>query len=128
MNKDNYPENMPEQFKPIRPWGYVGYFWLFAIPIVGLIFMIVFACDDSKINRRNLARGYLWNMLIGLIIGVIFSAILVFAGVAIYSTVANNVNGSSSSIDDILKEIEKSQESLNSYNFDDYKSNFEYNI
>ena len=23
MNKDNYPDNMPRQFKPIRPWGYI---------------------------------------------------------------------------------------------------------
>ncbi len=80
MNKDNYPDNGPQQFKPIRPWGYVGYMWLFAIPIVGLILMIVFACDDTQINRRNLARGYLWNMLLGFVIAIvisIFTAIIV---------------------------------------------------
>ena len=128
MNKDNYPENMPEQFKPIRPWGYVGYFWLFSIPIVGLICMIVFATDDSKINRRNLARGYLWNLLIATILMIVVSIIMISAGVAIYNAARSSVGSSTSNIDSILEELKKTEESLNSYKIDYDEGNLDYNI
>ncbi len=112
MNKDNYPDNMPTQFKPIRPWGYVGYFWLFAIPIVGLIFMIIYACDEENINRRNLARGYLWNMLIGFIIGMLISSLML---VTMGTLLFNN----SQSI------VKESTRTLNSYKATAYNSIYE---
>lgn len=110
MNKDNYPENMPEEFKPIRPWGYVGYFWLFAIPIVGLIFMIIYAVDDTKINRRNLARGFLWNMLIGLVLGIILSFIIGAVVASMAAAIASHaLDTSTSSLDSLLEEMQKNE-------------------
>ncbi len=86
MNKDNYPEEMPAKFKPIRPWGYVGYIFLYSIPIVGLVFMIMYALSDENINRRNFARCYLWVILISFIIlFLVFTCLFSILGVVALS-------------------------------------------
>jgi len=57
-------------YAPISGLGYIGYFILFAIPIVGQILCIAFAFSKSgNVNRRNLARA----MFVMLIIGVILA-------------------------------------------------------
>ena len=74
MNK--YGFDGSEQFRPLTPWGYVGYSVLFSIPIIGVILLIVFSFSDSNINRRSYARSFFcW-----LIIGIIISVILVVTG------------------------------------------------
>lgn len=57
-----------DQFRPISAWGYVGYSILFAIPLIGLIFWLVFIFSDKNINRRSFARSYLCGWLIASII------------------------------------------------------------
>ncbi len=71
MSKFNY--DGPRQFKPISPWGYIGYSILFAIPIIGLIFLIVFALSDRNINRRSYARSFFCWVLVGIIIGILLA-------------------------------------------------------
>jgi hypothetical protein len=66
----------PEQFRPLSPWAYVGYSILFAIPLIGLILLIVFSCSSDNINRRNYARSF-WCFLI---LGAIIAAVVYFAG------------------------------------------------
>lgn len=58
----------PEMYRPVSPWGYFGYTLLFSIPLIGFIFMLVFAFDDSNINRRNFARSYFCVLAILLIL------------------------------------------------------------
>ncbi len=60
--------------KFIKPWGYVGYFLLFSIPLVGLICAIVFACTGSNRNRRNFARGWLLTLLVFLLLAAAVGA------------------------------------------------------
>ena len=67
---------VPEENYPLSPWAYFGLQILFAIPIVGFIFLIIFSCNGSNINRRNFARSY-WCSLI--IVGAIL-LILAMAG------------------------------------------------
>ena len=55
--------------KGVSTWGYVGYDLLYAIPIIGTIFMIIYAFDDSNVARRNYTRSrfipfLLWGLLI----------------------------------------------------------------
>ena len=64
---------VPEENAPLSPWAYFGLQILFAIPVVGFIFLIVFSCNGSNINRRNFARSY-WCSLI--IIGVFLLILL----------------------------------------------------
>lgn len=55
---------LPEQYQPLSPWAYWGYMLLFSVPIVGFIFLIIFSCKSSNINRRNFARSYWCNLII----------------------------------------------------------------
>ena len=77
-NYTNYNNSsyIPNEYKPLSPWAYVGYNLLFSLPIIGFIMMIVFAFDSSNINRRNYARSFFCAMLIGLIIGIIAMVIM----------------------------------------------------
>lgn len=69
--------NIPREYKPISAWGYFGYNLLFSIPIIGLIFLIVFSFDSSNINRKNYARSF---FIIYLLIAIMFGIIFAYAG------------------------------------------------
>ena len=72
-------KEIPEENRPLSPWAYFGLQLLFAIPIVGFIFLIVFSCNGSNINRRNFARSY-WCGLI--IVGIVAAVVFLFAFIA----------------------------------------------
>ena len=65
---NSYPideEDLPEQFKPISMWEYLGYQIIFSIPIIGWILLIFFAFGkDENINVRNFARSYFCFLII----------------------------------------------------------------
>ena len=74
--------NIPEKYKPISMWGYFGYELLFALPIIGLILILVFSFGGTQnINVRNFARSYFCVLIIGLIIALFVLLFgLLFAG------------------------------------------------
>lgn len=63
--------NVPPEFKPMGTWAYIGLTILFSIPIIGLIFLIVFSFSDANINRRNFARSYFCLMVLFIILIVV---------------------------------------------------------
>ena len=66
--------SLPDKYKPIGAWAYFGYQILFAIPLIGFICLIIFAFDDSNINRRSFARSYFCGVIIVLVfIGAMFA-------------------------------------------------------
>ncbi len=66
--------NLPPELKPLGAWAYFGLSILFSIPIIGLIFLIVFSFSDANIHRRNYARSYFCMLIVILvIIGVLFA-------------------------------------------------------
>ncbi len=67
----NQNVQFPQQYKPLSPWGYLGYSLLFSIPLVGLILLIVFSFNNENINRRNYARSFWCALLVALILFVI---------------------------------------------------------
>ena len=69
---------IPPQYKPLGAWAYFGYSILFAIPIIGFIFLLVFSFSDENINRRNFARSHFCALLI-VAVFVLFVLILSFA-------------------------------------------------
>ncbi len=76
---NNY--NVPEEYRPISMWGYFGYQILFAIPLIGWIFLLVFAFGGTKnINLRNFARSYFCILIIMVLLIIIFA----IAGIGIY--------------------------------------------
>lgn len=71
---------IPASYKPISPWGYIGYSLLFAIPIVGFICLIVYSFNGNNINRRNFARSYFCALLIVLILFIAAFALAAATG------------------------------------------------
>ncbi len=73
-------DELPEQFQLIHGWGYVGYSILFSLPVVGLIFMIVFALSNKKLNRMYFARFFFCQLLISVIVFILVFLVLLFTG------------------------------------------------
>ena len=74
---------IPEENRPLSAWAYFGLQLLFAVPIVGFIFLIIFSCNGSNINRRNFARSYWCGLLIAVIIIAVAAVLAVIAGVSL---------------------------------------------
>ncbi len=74
-------QNIPAQYRVLSAWSYFGYKLLFAIPLVGFICAIIFAFDDSNLNRRSYARSYFCELLIVVIV-IVVVAIIFGAGLA----------------------------------------------
>ena len=51
-------DNLPPELRPLSPWAYFGYEILYAIPLVGWIFLICHALAAQNINKRNFARSF----------------------------------------------------------------------
>lgn len=81
--------NLPPEFEPLSPWAYFGLSILYAIPLIGLVFLIVFSLSDKNINRRNFSRSYFCV----LILLVVVIAVLVVTGTItnVTSTIASDV-------------------------------------
>ncbi len=79
---------IPVEYEPLSPWAYLGYTLLFAIPIVGLICMIVFACSSTgNINRKNFALSFIYLYVISFVLGIIMG----IAGVAILEDIMGSM-------------------------------------
>ena len=83
---NNTSNSIPNQYKPLSPWAYIGYNILFAIPILGFIMMLVFAFDSSNnLNRRNYSRSVLYARIIVVVLLLIIVGIALLGGLAIAS-------------------------------------------
>jgi len=76
--------SVPEENRPLSPWAYFGLQLLFAVPVVGLIFLIIFSIKRSNINRRNFARSYWCSLLILAILFVVVLLISLATGEGMY--------------------------------------------
>ena len=77
---------IPPEYKPLSPWAYFGLSILFSIPIVGFIFLIVFSCNGSNLNRRNFARSYWCALILVAIFAVIVFLLAAVTGGAVSSS------------------------------------------
>lgn len=77
-------QNVPSEYRVLSPWAYFGYNILFAIPVIGFIFAIIFAFDNSNLNRRNYARSFFCTFIIVFILVIIF-IVIIGAGISTYS-------------------------------------------
>ena len=82
--------NLHAQYKPLSPWAYFGLSLLFAVPIVGFVFLIVFSFNNSNINRRNFARSFFCMLLIAAIIFVIVLVISLILGNSILDQIRSS--------------------------------------
>lgn len=64
--------------EPLSVLQYIGMFLLIGIPIVGIVLLFVWGFGSSvNLNKKNFARAMLILSLIGIIISIIFGAVLV---------------------------------------------------
>ncbi|MBO5286360.1 MAG: hypothetical protein J6B16_05630 [Clostridia bacterium] len=61
--------------EPLSPWTYFGLTLLFYLPIIGLVFLIIYSFDNTNINRRNFARSYFCLFMLSVFLGIILSVI-----------------------------------------------------
>lgn len=67
------PVQVPVEYKPITAWGYVGYYILYQIPIVGFIVMLINCFgSNTNVHLKNLSRCYLILYIIAVIICVVY--------------------------------------------------------
>lgn len=59
---------IPEDYQPISMWGYFGYQFLFALPVVGWVLCISFALMARNHNLRNFARSQFCYLIIYIVI------------------------------------------------------------
>lgn len=74
-------DRIPKSYRPLSPWTYFGLEILYAIPVVGLIFLICHAIGSENINKRNFARSFFCVYV--LVIVVILALAISGAGFAI---------------------------------------------
>lgn len=70
--KNKYGYDGSEEFRPLSPWAYFGYWLLFNIPIIGLICNLVFCFADGNRNRKNFARA-MWVVALFVVILAVIS-------------------------------------------------------
>ncbi len=74
----DFDSNIPEEYRPISMWGYLGYEILFSIPCVGFILLIVFSLGGTRnVNLKNFARSY---FCVFIIMAVLFVIMMVLGG------------------------------------------------
>jgi hypothetical protein len=78
-----HEKQLPEQYKPLSPWAYFALQLLFSVPIVGFIFLIIFSCKKSNINRRNFARSYWCSLILAGIVAIIYIILITVYGVSV---------------------------------------------
>lgn len=66
---------IPEKYRPISSWGYVGYWILYSIPLLGFIFWVIHVFSSKNLNRRNYARSFFCAFLLGLLFTVILALV-----------------------------------------------------
>ena len=71
---------VPEENRPLGPWGYFGFGLLFMIPVIGLILLIIFSFAGKNVNRKNFARSY-WCWAIFIFALALIGAIVLMTGV-----------------------------------------------
>lgn len=75
-------KRIPDEYKPISAWGYVGLNILYCIPIVGFVFLIIHTFNGSNLNRRSYARSFWCAALIAAVLSLLAIAlILIIAAV-----------------------------------------------
>lgn len=65
--------SLPEELRPLSTLEYFCYLFLFSIPLIGFVCMIIFAAGASRNqNLRNLSRAYLLLAVLAFLAAVLF--------------------------------------------------------
>jgi hypothetical protein len=66
-----------EEYKPISPFGYLGYELLFAIPVIGWVIQLIFSICHKNRNVKNFARSFYCLYLLSIVISLILAFVII---------------------------------------------------
>jgi hypothetical protein len=73
---------LPKAYRPLSPWSYFWRSFLYTIPVIGLIFVLIHAFASKSRHGRSYARFYLLLAIVAIIVAVV-SSILLGPGIAL---------------------------------------------
>ena len=65
---------LPKAYRPLSPWNYFWRSVLYAIPVIGWIFLLVHAIAGKSRHGRSFARSYFCALLLAAIVAAIAAA------------------------------------------------------
>ena len=71
------------EYKPISSLGYIGFQILYALPVIGLICVIIFSLVPRNHNVKNFARAQLIVWIIGMILVIAGTMFAVLSGITL---------------------------------------------
>ena len=80
-------DRIPEAYRPLSAWTYFGLEILYALPIVGWVFLICHAIGSRNINKRSFARSYFCVYVIVILLVIV----LLVSGVGLRITGGRNL-------------------------------------
>jgi hypothetical protein len=79
---DDY--SLSSSYDVLSSWGFAGSMIVMSLPIVGFIITIIWASGGAtNLSRRNLARGYLILMGLGILFSIVLVLIMISAGISL---------------------------------------------
>lgn len=76
MSKIIYPNNYPQEYKPLGAWAYFGLNILYNIPIVGFIVAIVIAIAGENVHMKNHAKASIIMIIFSFVIAILYILLL----------------------------------------------------
>lgn len=93
VEQDNVKSESVEAGEPVMKIGhYFGVLLLEKIPIINVIFMLVWAFDDKKKNRANLCRAQILLSLTIFIVVIIAAGVTLYCGVWTFQDLIDSIN------------------------------------
>ena len=81
-NESKVPEQpvIPKEYKPLGAWGYFGLSLLYGIPLIGLIFVLIFSFGGTdNVNLRSFSRGVFIVKVFSVVISVVIAILIATA-------------------------------------------------
>ena len=72
--------HLPEVYRPLSPWSYFGLEILYALPVIGWVFLICHALGSRNVNKRNFARSFFCVYVVVILLAVLLGVSGVFSG------------------------------------------------
>ena len=66
---------LPKAYRPLSAWDYFLRAVLYAIPVIGWIFLLVHAINGKNRHGRSFARSYFCALLVAVVIGLVAFAL-----------------------------------------------------
>lgn len=74
-------KELDAKYRPMGAWKFFFLQVLYAIPVIGLICLIVHAIGSKNITKRSFARSYFVAILVSIILTVIAAIVVVVMGI-----------------------------------------------